>query len=840
MDFFEQRLDQSEIESLPIDPIQLYETCSYKEGYAYLRGIQEEVLRSWHEKRSQKDVICKMNTGSGKTLTGLLMLYSKLVEHENPVLYTCPDKQLVGQTLKLAALYGIPVCEFAENSRDFPSDFLNSKKILVCTFQRLFNGKSIFNKEHIKLGAVLLDDAHKCVDIARQQSSVELSRSHPIAERLFKLFESSLEYQLPGSFIRLKQNDPTMFMKVPYWTWLDNQKNIIEIITDHISKNPDEKLDDNDSLVFKWNFMTDNLPSYDCYIGGNTIEINPIHVPYHNIASFAEAEHRFILSATFEDDYDLIKDLGISYESIINPIIPKDRKHIGKRLILSPSRYDTALTNEELQTFIKGYSIEGYNVVVLVPSTEKTKKWIDVGATYVDKDNINETIVKLNSSVGNFVVFNNRYDGLDLYGDQCRVLVIDGLPTYISLQEQFNETILTRLSNGRRAQFIEQGLGRGVRSAGDFCVTYLLGKDLMGFVSQKSNLNHFTPVTRIQLQSGLEMLDKAKSKSSLATIKEIASLCLTESEGWIKYHNQILKQAALEDVNDIKQKFLEIAKKESEALSEFRKRRYKQASDMILSIVDNMNLTEKEKAWYYQYAAHLLYSLDRHSSNNLQSKASNMTTHMFHPIDGHVYKKIHQNNEKQSSVILRALQELERSQDIVIKANTIIDALQYNPEKKSKNFERQLALLGDFLGFKSQLVELESGNGPDVLWSLTNGQHLLLEAKSRAKKELISRGDVEQLLHSEQWFKNMNTGNNSYLTVTLQRSHTKDKNVNINDNMRVLDLESLESLHKNLSQFAGTLQLKNGNCTESEISDLLDAHKFTPVAFIKTYLKQIK
>lgn len=92
MNIFEQKLQESEEPELPIDPTPLYQTCSYKDGYGYLRGIQEEVLKEWHGHRKQRDVICKMNTGFGKTLTGLLMLYSKLIEIKLPCLYVCPDK----------------------------------------------------------------------------------------------------------------------------------------------------------------------------------------------------------------------------------------------------------------------------------------------------------------------------------------------------------------------------------------------------------------------------------------------------------------------------------------------------------------------------------------------------------------------------------------------------------------------------------------------------------------------------------------------------------------------------------------------------------------------------
>lgn len=58
-----------------------------------------------------------MDTGSGKTLTGLLMLYSKLKEGVGPAVYLCPDNQLVEQVYQQAFLYGIPVCKFEHTER---------------------------------------------------------------------------------------------------------------------------------------------------------------------------------------------------------------------------------------------------------------------------------------------------------------------------------------------------------------------------------------------------------------------------------------------------------------------------------------------------------------------------------------------------------------------------------------------------------------------------------------------------------------------------------------------------------------------------------------------------
>lgn len=835
MNIFSDKNKEENNAGLPIEPISLYQTCRRENEFTYLRDIQAEVLKHWHDKRGQKDVICKMPTGSGKTLTGLLMLYSKMVEKVGKCLYVCPDNQLVKQTVELAGLYGIPVCEFDPNDKGtFPADFMNLKAILVCSFQKLFNGRSIFLRDNIKLGAVLLDDAHKCVDIARAQATISVSRSHKISERLFKLFSDALKNQAPGSFWRLEQGDPLMLMKVPYWAWMDNHDAIIKILNEVI--NAEEELD----LIFSWNLMSNNLLMYDCYISGEKMEISPIHVPYHEIPSFHEAKHRFILSATFEDDFDLIKDLGISHKSILEPFIPTYRADVGQRLILAPNRIDPAFSDDDVRKFIASLKSKELNMIVLVPSGPKSKKWTELGAEYVDGKNIDQAISKLKSSKGNFMVFVNRYDGVDLHNDLCRILVIDGLPSFSSLMEQYNEMRLASFRNGKKAQIIEQGLGRGTRSGGDYCVTFLTDIRLVTFLGYDSNLNHFTPITKGQITGGLNLFDKSEIANSKDVIKQTIDLCLTQNNDWIEFHKNLVLKVQVEEKNEEKLVMLEFAEIERQALEQFRLRHYEDACNLIVTkIIPSQKISEKTRAWYYQFAAQLVYLQNRNRSNDLQIKACSLTTLMFHPQQEHFYKKI-TIVSKQSAEIKKKIEAFTKPQDIVIYTNDLIACLQYHPDLDSSVFEEKLAELGEFLGFSTQMPERDMGNGPDVLWALTNGVFLILEAKSEAIHEEISRANVNQLLGSQEWF-DLQYPSATSLLVSLQSPSKKGEKANLSQSAFVIDQDCLTKLHQSLRHFVNAFQGKPTNSHSiDDIEKLLILHNFTSDGFIKTYLKKIK
>jgi hypothetical protein len=831
MNIFSRKLITTDDKDLSIHPIDIFQGLFHKEGYSYLRGIQEEVLNSWHLIRSQRDVLCKMNTGSGKTLVSLLMLYSKMNEGVGTSLYLCPDKQLLDQAKKQAELYGIPVCEIDEDN-NFPTDFHNCKSILLCTFQKLFNSKSIFNRDKINIGSIVIDDAHNCLDKARDTTTINLPRNHNACERIIKLFETDLIDQAPGTYRRLFDGDPfASILKVPYWTWIERINEITTLLNEFSEDN---------ELKFKWGLIADDLLSYDCYLGPKGIEIAPIHVPYQNVKSFNEAKHRYILSATFEDQTDLIKDFGINSDSIINALIPKDRKDIGQRLILAPKRFDPNLFDTDIHKLAKDYSTNGINVVVLVPSYVKATPWVQNGAVILNEGDINENINDLKLKKGGLYVLVNRYDGVDLNGDMCRILILDGYPAFTSSKELYTEMRLDSVKASLKAQIIEQGLGRAVRSGSDFCAVLLMGNDLLQFLGNRFNLQYFTSVTRKQLEMGLTLLDEEDKDNSLKTIADTIDFCLSQNLDWRTFHSQGISKVEVEVLNDEKIKNINIADYEKEAIDLFRSRNHSNAKDIILGkIIDGTDITNKQKGWYFQFAAQLLYLENKVLANDLQIRASVLASHMFKTKLGNNYTKISV-NEEQSSNIKKFLSQFDKSQDFKIYLEELLNDLKYSPDINSTKFENALANCGRMIGFNAQEPEFEYGNGPDVLWGMTDNHFLVLEAKSMAIHSEITRDNIGQLLQSGEWFKKQYGDATKHTLVTLQSPNIKGYNVNPSENTKVIDTDALEKIRKNLSQFVNAIVGIGINAiTPLEISRLLAAHNFTSSSFRSNYLNDI-
>lgn len=79
-------------------------------------------------------------------------------------------------------------------------------------------------------------------------------------------------------------------------------------------------------------------------------------------------------------------------------------------------------------------------MISLVPSTKRLKLYSDLGAICTDRNNIFDVIESLKKKeFTRLVVINNRYDGIDLPDESCRVLIIDSMPYFNSLSDKYEE-----------------------------------------------------------------------------------------------------------------------------------------------------------------------------------------------------------------------------------------------------------------------------------------------------------------------------------------------------------------------------------------------------------------
>jgi hypothetical protein len=100
----------------------------------------------------------------------------------------------------------------------------------------------------------------------------------------------------------------------------------------------------------------------------------------------------------------------------------------------------------------------------------------------------------------------NRYDGIDLIEDDCRLLMADGLPGGANLQERFFVLRVTaqQLLDDRILTRLVQGFGRCTRSPNDYAAVVILGETLNSYLFKKERREFFHPEIQAELEFGIE------------------------------------------------------------------------------------------------------------------------------------------------------------------------------------------------------------------------------------------------------------------------------------------------------------------------------------------------
>ncbi len=820
---FSKLLDE-DASPVPLNPAEIFHSLP-RTGtkFDYLRDVQGEVLKAWHARRDDHDVVVKMNTGSGKTLVGLLMLQSVLNQQLGPALYVCPNNQLAEQVHQCAQQIGIQVVMSAEGTTELPHDFLNSDAIFITNFKKLFNGKSVFggpgsSRPVVSLGGVLIDDAHSCLTIARENVTVTLEAGTDGYKQIVGLFRSVLADQSQGKLAEISDGYPWTTMPVPYWAWIDAVPAVAKILA---------ALRDSKPLTFTWDLLKEDLAACHCFISGSKLQITPHLVPVDLIPSFAKAKRRFFLSATLIDDSILLKEFGVTRDAAIKTIRPPIVGDIGERMILAPSLIDKGL-EPEIPGLCKKVADRGYNVVVLVPSFKAGDRWTSAGATVVPKDDVGATVEKLRTTKGNFVVLANRYDGIDLPDDACRVLVLDGVPAGESYYEQhvthvrFDSALVT----GRVAQTIEQGLGRGVRSGKDYCVVLLCGSHLVQFVGVKERLNLFSPETKQQFVIGQEIAKLAKQGEGAAIEKllDLMRKCLKADTAWRQYHAK--KMTGLKPVPQDTTK-LDIAAAERAAWLKFRSGGAIEAGELVQRDLDPRNMTSNsDKGWFVQLAASYFHASDPGRAQEMQKKAFEWNTYLFRPVAGVRYQRMIARAGLQAQNALTWVQGHTDPNAITVSVEALVNSLVFGVNHS--RFEEAWATLGTILGFKSQRPEEELGKGPDGLWAMSDNHYLLAEIKNEVELDRaeIYQSEAEQLSNSANWFeKEYGKG----VPVTLLLVHPT---ADLADSAyppaaaMVMTPKKLDELHARLRAFAAALSSKAPEAwTSADVGKLLASQR---------------
>jgi len=797
------------------DPRKIFTTLKRDSRFKRPLDEQSDVLDAWYVRRTAGDLTIKMNTGGGKTAVGLLCLQSSLNENVKPAVYITPDPFLVKQVRDEARALGIAA---TDDEKD--PDFLAGRSILVANVHKLFNARSVFGvgEKKIPIGCIVIDDAHACLGVVHEQFSIKSEAGSAVYDGLLNLFEGDLKAQSPTGLLDIKAKDPSIVMTVPYWAWQARQDSVIGLL--HAQRNTKE-------LEWCWPLLSECIPLCTCLFGGGRLEITPRFVPIDRIPAFATAQRRIYMTATLADDTILVGHFRADANEVAKPIRPKGGGDIGDRMILAPQEINPDYTVEEIRTLVSDIA-KDLNVVVIVPSKWRVDFWKEVADQVLDKDSIHAGVERLKKGHVGLTVLINKYDGIDLPGEACELLVIDGLPEVYGLGERLEMLLLdgTKRQLVRQVQRIEQGMGRGVRSSDDHCVVLLLGGRLTQRLHQPEAEAMFSSATRAQIALGKEVANQVRGKS-LEEFERILDLCIEQDDEWVQAgRNAVVNAPPIIDghldENQVKLRA---------AFDAARIARYDVAIEKAQEAV-NATVEPLIKGYLKQQLAEYTNFSNPAKAQELQLSALTYNSRLLKPIAGATYNKLSAPATSQAAAAVAFMMKFLEGNDLVIWVNGLLDDLDWG-EEGSKRFEAAMMDLGLFLGFGSERPEDKIGRGPDNLWALGGLKYLVIECKSGAvKAERISKADTNQLNGSAVWFTEKYDKTCAMTPILVHPKTVFEYAASPHADIRIVNGAGLTKLRNAIQAYSVSLATSGGFKDVSEVEKQLRYHKLSAAEIV--------
>ncbi len=743
---------------------------------------------------------------------------------------------MVRQTCQQAKQFGLPTCEALG---ELPGEFLDGRKVLVTSAQKLFNGLTKFGlgRESVDIGALLMDDAHACSDRIRSACSIHLSRSDPAYHSLLELFRRDLELQGVGTFADIETETYDAFLPVPYWAWKERESSVAAIL----SRGKDRK-----SIKFAWPVLKDMLAQCQCVVSGAAIEIEPYVPPLETFGSYWRAGHRVFMSATVTDDAFLVKGLQLSPETITKPLTFSEERWSGEKMLLLPSLIHGSLTRQEVvhrlgTTFPKRPS----GMVGLVSSFKGANDWEKYGALVTNKDTVHAAVESLQR--GEFeraVVLVNQYDGIDLPDDSCRVLVFDGRPHSPSLVDLYQESCrpASEPTLLRTLRTVEQGLGRSVRGEKDYSVVVMVGTALTRLVRDRRSRNLASSQMRCQIEIGLDIASMAaqdvdSGKDPMEALLGLVMQCLSRDPDWKAFYGQEMEKVRPSGVSEA---VLRVYSAELGAELSYRSGDHEEAIGALQSLMDAGEFSEADRGWYLQEMARFAYEGDRQESMRLQASAHKKNHLVLRPAEGFKVKRLTIVSQGRVERIVNQLKDYGSYEQLNLAVTDVLGQLVFGT--RSEPFEQALKSLAELLGFGAERPDREWKEGPDNLWVLDDTNYLLFECKSEVdvKRAEINKREAEQMNRSCAWFAKHYPGCTSR-NLMLIPTHMVESAASFTHPVEVMRVRELDALVTKARAFFSAFEASDfADLSPTVVQQNVDTHFLDTNSLLTGYAKAVR
>lgn len=778
----------------PTDPREIFKRRPSGDGAAndLWRG-QAEALGTWFEKKRDETLI-QLNTGAGKTIIGLLIAQSYVNQGISNVIYACGTIDLVHQTAREAKKLGLPVT--CRVSGKFDNDqFEQAKAFCITTYQALLNPLSTFRGQR-RPGAIIFDDAHVANRTIRETFTLQIEKRansdtyETLIELLRPAFDTSgqkMEFQAA-----LRSDSSGLTLMVPPCSFHDIAPQIALLLERSIS-------DKDASRYFPWLVLRDHLKFCACFVRNDVIEFTAPFLPTHVLQAFAPNVKRVYLSATLTTNADFTRVFGRQPQLAIAPNVDAGD---GERLFLFASKFEKNKLDPEIVRRIASLT----KVLVAVPTRLRAAAWNDF-AVLPERDKFTEQLDSFRQSRTGGFVLAGRFDGIDLPGSQCRVMVIDGLPTGGSLMERylFDQLQMDHFLANTISVRLAQLFGRIIRGRQDFGFFLIADRSVENWLKNERNRSLLPELLRKQLYLSEEI--EGQIAKSIGVTDAIATMnkVLNREDDWVDFYRDNINDldvpsGRLRDNAEEDETFTEAGKSEVRFMTRLWNGDIPAARAELESVLKDVAIHDAVLAgWYSVWIGMTFYA-----EGNTDAAID-----MFDEARRRIGRNLPLPRRKIGDVkidtpprtmIEQAIRDVAYGS--VIQINDRLAKLRalaldaFSPKAGHRKCEEAVRVIGAALGFVSSRPCNDSGVGPDNLWIDVRNRNMIgFELKTdKGIDATITKDDIGQGLNHCEWLKKNYPDLNLVGLIFLTDSRQISERGNPSDNMYLGSQERLQNL----------------------------------------------
>ncbi|WP_342661664.1 Reverse gyrase (plasmid) [Rhodococcus ruber] len=527
--------------AVPEDPEALYrQLARTNTGPDNLWGHQTEILRDWHSDYQDKpDVALELPTGAGKTLVGGLIAEWLRQSKREPVAYLCPNRQLAVQAAGRLQEYGIPTSLLLGKVNMWDpvqrARFTSADAVAVSVYSHVFNT----NPGIVGAGTLLFDDAHAGEQPVASAWSVTVKRQEQAYQSVLSALADTLDPLIVGSLREdnsLRKDGKDVFLCDPTRV-AQRAGNLEQVLGEAVTAGHLDK-----KQKYPLELLAGKIGRCMIYVSHRQILIRPLISPTTSHPAFSNPTRRVYMSATLGAGGELERAFG--RPTIVRMPVPRgwDKEGTGRRFYVFPElTKEISSDDAKLEPWLKS-TIEGHGrAVLLCPSSNASKKILDkcLPNDYValDGHNVEADMRRFTSTSKAVLNLANRYDGVDLPDDACRLLILAGLPAQGDLQERFlyDEVGAGSVLQERIRARIVQGSGRATRNAKDHATVVVVGDDLTNFVIRGDVLGSL----RQELQAEIDFGRAQSLDRPISDVDENIGLFRAQSSDWFEVEADI-------------------------------------------------------------------------------------------------------------------------------------------------------------------------------------------------------------------------------------------------------------------------------------------------------------